>query len=112
MSNLHSKKRRSPRFPFDSLVRVTAFRLEKEPPLWGRSTDLCREGIGVSVISDVAPEELVMMQVPLPSTKPINVRASARYRNQDHYGFEFVRLDPQQQRAIDAACERLRKASS
>ena len=106
----HSKQRRSPRFPFDSLVRVTAFRLGKETPLWGRSTDLCREGIGVTVASDVTPEELVAMQVPLPSTEPINVRASVRYRNQDQCGFEFVDLHNQQREAIQAACDRLRNA--
>ena len=48
-SDLHPTQRRSPRFPFDSLVRVTAFRLGEENQLWGRSTDLCREGIGVTV---------------------------------------------------------------
>jgi len=41
----------------------------------GRSTDLCREGIGVTVTGELTPEELVAMQIPLPSTKPMNVRA-------------------------------------
>ena len=45
-SGLHPEQRRSPRFPFDSLVRVTASRLGEEAQVWGRSTDLCREGIG------------------------------------------------------------------
>lgn len=110
-SESHPTQRRSSRFPFDSLVRVTAFRLGEENQLWGRSTDLCREGIGVTVADDLMPEELVAMQIPLPSTKPMNVRASVRYRNQLHCGFEFVDLHDRQRGAIQAACERLRNAS-
>jgi hypothetical protein len=106
VSDVHPKQRRSPRFPFDSLVCVTAFRLGKETQLWGRSTDLCRDGIGVTVAGELTPEELVAMQIPLPSTKPMNVRASVRYRNQVHYGFEFVGLPDRQRSVIQAACER------
>lgn len=59
------------------------FRLvEGEARLWGRSTDLCREGIGVTVVGELTPEELVAMQIPLPATKSVTVRASVRYCNQ------------------------------
>jgi hypothetical protein len=104
-SDLHPKQRRSPRIPFDSLVCVTASRLG-ETQLWGRSTDLCREGIGVTVAGELTPEELVTIQIPLPSTKPMNVRASVRYRNQLHCGFEFVDLADRQRGTIQAAYER------
>jgi c-di-GMP-binding flagellar brake protein YcgR len=106
-SDLHPKQRRSPRFPFDSLVCVSVFRLGEETQLWGHSTDLCREGIGMAVAGDLTPEELVEMQIPLPA-KAMNVRASVRYRNQLHCGFEFVDLRDRQRRAIQSACERLR----
>lgn len=75
-TNSHPKQRRSPRFPFDSLVRVTVLRLIEETRLWGRSTDLCREGIGVTVAGELTPEELVAMQIPLPRAKPVTLRAS------------------------------------
>lgn len=111
-SDAHPKQRRSPRFPFDSLVHVTAVRPGNETGLWGRSTDLCREGIGVTVTTgELTPEELVAMQIPLPSTKPMNVRALVRYCNQGRCGFEFVDLRNQQHEAIEAACEKLSKAS-
>jgi PilZ domain len=110
-SDAHSKQRRSPRFPFDSLVRVTAVRPRNEPRLWGRSTDLCREGIGVTIRGELTPEELVTMQIPLSSTKPMNVRALVRYCNQGRCGFEFVDLRNQQHEAIEAACEKLSKTS-
>ena len=60
----------------------------------------------MTVTSELTPEELVAMQIPLPSTKPMNVRASVRYS-----GFEFVDLRNQQREAIEAACEKLSKAS-
>jgi len=110
-SDLHREQRRSPRFPFDSLVGVAASRFGKEAQVWGRSTDLCREGIGVTVTGELTPEELVAMQIPLPSTKPMNVRASVRYCNQAHCGFEFVDVRDQQHEAIEAACEKLSKGS-
>jgi hypothetical protein len=52
----HSKQRRSPRFPFDSLVRVTVLPLVEETRLRGRSTDLWREGVGVTVAGELTPE--------------------------------------------------------
>ena len=110
-SDLHPEQRRSPRFPFDSLVRVTASRPGEEEQVWGRSTDLCREGIGVTVTGELTPKELVAMQIPLPSTNPMNVRASVRYCNPARCGFEFVDLPDQQREAIEAACEKLSKAS-
>jgi PilZ domain len=110
-NGLHPEQRRSPRFPFDSLVRVTASRRGEEEQVWGRSTDLCREGIGLTATGELTPEELVAMQIPLPSTKPVNVRASVRYCNQARSGFEFVDLRDQQREAIEAACEKLSKAS-
>jgi hypothetical protein len=49
------------------------------------------------------------MQIPLPSTQPMNIRASVRYCNQARSGFEFVDLHNQQREAIEAACEKLSK---
>jgi PilZ domain len=110
-SDVHPKQRRSPRFLFDSLVRVTAVRPGNETRLWGRSTDLCRYGIGVTIRGELTPKELVTMQIPLPSTKPMNVRASVRYCNHGRCGLEFVDLHNQQHEAIEAACDKLSKTS-
>src|SRR6266702_8905511 len=88
-----------------------ASRRGEEEQVWGRSTDLCREGIGVTVTGELTPEERVAMQIPLPSTKPMNVRASVRYCNPARSGCELVDLHDQQREAIEAACEKLSKAS-
>jgi len=105
------KQRRSPRFPFDSLLRVTLFPLAEGTGLWGRSIDLCREGIGLTVAAELTPEELVAVQIPLATDKQETVSASVRYCNQGRCGFEFVNLDEQQREAIQVACEKLRKTS-
>jgi len=106
------KQRRSPRFPFDSLVRVASPRLGEETPLWGRSTDLCREGIGMEVmIGELVPDEVVGMEIALPSAISVAVRASVRYYTEARCGCEFVDLHDPQREAIQAACERLRKAA-
>ncbi len=105
------KQRRSPRFVFDSLVRLTAFRPEKEIPLWGRSTDLSREGIGMTVMTgQLVPDEVVGIEIPLPSASAIAVRASVRYCRETRCGCEFVEMRDAVREAIGAACERLRTA--
>ena len=79
-SKSHLKQRRSPRFPFDSLVRLTVNSPGKQPSFWGRSTDLCRDGIGVILVSGrVTPQELVGMEIPLPAATAVTVEASVRY---------------------------------
>jgi len=62
-SGISSEQRRSQRSPFDSLARVTAFSLGEEAQISGRSTDLCREGIGLTITSELTPEELVAMRI-------------------------------------------------
>jgi len=105
------KQRRSPRFPFDSLLRVTLFPLAEATGLWGRSIDLCREGIGLSVAAELTRDELVAVEIPLAADRPVTVRASVRYCNQGRCGLEFVNLDEPQREVIQAACEKLRKTA-
>jgi len=71
-----------------------------ETRLWGRSTDLCQEGIGVTVTGELTPEEWVAMQIPLPAAQAVTVRAAVRYCNQGHCGFEFMYLQDQQREAM------------
>jgi len=69
-----------------------------------------RGGAGLGP-DELTPEELVAMQIPLPSIQPMNVRASVRYCNPARSGFEFVDLRNQRREAIEAACEKLSKVS-
>jgi hypothetical protein len=105
------RQRRSPRFPFDSLLRVSLFPLAEGVGLWARSLDRCRQGIGLTVAAELTPDGLVAAEIPLAADKPVTVRASVRYCNQGRCGFEFVNLDEPQRDAIQAACEKLSKRS-
>jgi hypothetical protein len=103
------KQRRSRRFPFDALVHLTTVPQVKKTGLWGRSIDLCREGIGLTVAAELMPDELFAVEIPLAADKPETVGAFVRYCNQGRCGFEFVNLDGRQREAIQAACEKLSK---
>lgn len=108
-SDFPLKQHRSPRLPFDSLVRLAATGDSEKSPLWGRSTDLCRKGIGVTVVvGELMPDELITIEIPLRAAT-VSVEASVRYCRESHCGFEFVGAGEPQRGAIRAACERLRK---
>jgi len=106
--------------PGDCHVR---FQRERPPPRAAAQSALsirlarARDGIpsrrgGAGLGPDeLTPEELVAMQIPLPSIQPMNVRASVRYCNPARSGFEFVDLRNQRREAIEAACEKLSKVS-
>lgn len=104
------EQRRSPRFHFDSLVRLTTLHISEQVELWGRSTDLCQHGIGVTVAGDLTRDGLVSLQIPLPKAKVVTVNASVRYYEQGHCGLEFMELRHSQRQSIQAACEELRKS--
>ena len=111
-SKVHPEQRRVPRFPFDSLVCVTAFRLGKKTQLWGRSTDLCRDGIGVTVSADLSSDEIVALQIQLPRAKIVTVNAWVRYCKQGRCGLEFRDPGHTEIEAIRAACEKLRRVDT
>jgi hypothetical protein len=106
------EKRRSQRFHFDSLVRMTSSRFGTEIRLWGRSTDLCQLGIGVTVSADLTPDEIVALQIQLPKAKIVTVSAWVRYCNQGRCGLEFLDPGYTEIEAISAACEKLRKVDT
>ena len=76
--------------------------------LWGRSTDLSPQGIGVVVTSDLSTDELVALQIQLPKAEIVAVNASVRYCKQGRCGLEFMDLRQTQREAIQAACNKLR----
>jgi hypothetical protein len=100
--------RRSPRFPFDALVRLVVPSANAQP-LWCRSTDICCDGIGVDLTKEgqLNRDERVSLQIPLSTRTPVDLQASVRYRNGLHCGCAFVELDEDQQGAIRTACEAL-----
>lgn len=107
----HSGRRRSPRFAFDALVRLGFRPRDNRQPVWCRSTDICHDGIGMDVLAgELNPDELVLLQIPLPKQAPADLEACVRYRNGLHCGFAFVGLNEGQRDAIRTACEALARS--
>ena len=82
MASRFPDHRRGARFHFDSPVRMKSSRLGREIQLWGRSTDLSAQGIGVAVAGELTTDELVGLQIHLSKAKIVTVNASVRYCKQ------------------------------
>ncbi|MGB7586655.1 MAG: PilZ domain-containing protein [Terriglobales bacterium] len=97
--------RRFQRYPADMRVSVEVFRPGGSVSLWGRSTELGEDGIGVTLTGEVEPGEVVSMELCLPAAAtPLLVRALARYRDGLRHGFEFLALNQQQHELLHRAC--------
>jgi hypothetical protein len=96
------------RYPLDVRISVHVFRSGESISLWGRSNELGEDGIGGTLTGEVAPGEVVSMEIVLPlATYPLKVRAIVRYRMGLRHGFEFLTLNAEQHGAIQQTCEML-----
>ncbi len=104
-------QRRSTRFAYDSLVRLTLAGPKADQQLWARSTDICLDGLGVELTAgDLSRHEFVSLQIPIPSLHRADVRASVRYQKGQHCGFAFAGLKESQRKAIRITCEALARS--
>jgi hypothetical protein len=104
--------RRFPRYQVDIRVSIQVFRPSGTVSLWGRSTELGEDGIGVTLTGEVEPGEVVSMELSLPAASyPMKFRALVRYRTGLRHGFEFLALNSQQKDALRRVCEMLASAT-
>jgi PilZ domain len=97
--------RRFLRFAADIRVSVEVFRPSGSASLWGRSTELGEDGIGVTLTGEVEAGEVVSMELSLPvAAVPLRLRALARYRDGLRHGFEFLALSEQQRELLRRVC--------
>ena len=100
--------RRFPRFVIDVRLQVKMFQAGEFRQCWGRSTEMCQDGIGATLTGSLEPGEIVTLEIPLPLTPyPIKVRAIVRYRQGLRYGFEFLTLNDNQRDTIKRVCQYL-----
>ncbi|HXY15425.1 MAG TPA: PilZ domain-containing protein [Terriglobales bacterium] len=97
--------RRYPRYPVDMRISIQVFRPTGTVSLWGRSTELGEDGIGGTLTGEVEPGEVVSMELSLPASHPMKLRALARYRSGLHHGFEFLALNSQQKDTLHRVCQ-------
>ncbi|HZZ14681.1 MAG TPA: PilZ domain-containing protein [Candidatus Sulfotelmatobacter sp.] len=98
--------RRYPRFAVDARMQVRMFHAGEFQNCWGRTTELGQDGIGATLTGELAPGEIVSLEIPLPlSSYPFKVRAIVRYRDGLRYGFEFLTLNQSQREILRRVCE-------
>jgi len=100
--------RRFVRYPADIRVSIQVFRPSGTVALWGRSSELGEDGVGVTLTGEVLPGEVVSMELSLPKvSSPLKVRAMTRYRDGLRHGFEFLAMSAEQHELLRRTCERL-----
>ena len=105
--------RRFPRFRAEFPVSVILFSGNNHHQLDGHCRDLSLGGIGVLIASDLTVGEVASLTFSLPNLpEPWKVRAVIRCRRGYQYGFEFLSLDPPQNRALAAYISALERSDS
>lgn len=103
-----SARRRFPRYPLDIRVTMQLFRSGEVISLWGRTNEIGRDGIGVTLTGQLEVGEVVTMELNLPhSSRVIKIRALVRYRDGLRHGFEFLALAADQRKIVDQTCDLL-----
>lgn len=94
-------RRRVPRFSLQAPLDVTVDRSGTPDTLPGRSLNLGERGIGVMLAGELAPGEIVNIEVPLPLVAGLlRTRAIVRYQDKLRCGLEFVALTAEQRSTI------------
>ena len=94
-------RRRVPRFDMQSPVDVTVLRDGVSDTLPGRSMNVGERGIAAVLAGELAPGEMVTLDVSLtPDSEPVRATAAVRYHDKLRCGFEFISLSPDQRSAI------------
>ena len=103
-----NKRRRYPRYSIDVRVSAKVFRAGAPIELWGRSIELGRDGIGVTLTGQLEPGEVATLELTLPASSALlKLRALVRYRDGLRHGFEFLARDSIQEDLIRRTCELL-----
>ncbi len=94
-------RRRMPRFHLHAPLDVTVLRSGIPEELPGRSLNICERGLAAIVAGEVAPGEIVGVELRLPlSSDSLRTRAKVRYQDNLRCGLEFLGLSAQQRAAI------------
>jgi hypothetical protein len=98
-------RRRTPRLPLDQRLTVRTSRDGKEMVVYGRTSDICPDGIGAVVPESLAIGTRVSLELSLGIyDEVLRFDAEVCYRRGFVHGFRFSRLTPGQADAIHRAC--------
>ena len=101
-------KRRFPRFQMQTQMIVTELRTGATHAVKGWARDLCEGGVGAILSSDLAPDDVVLLEFPLPAARQqVSLRARVHHHSGSHYGFEFLQTTPAVLSDIRRSCQML-----
>ena len=100
-------KRRVPRYRADLPLIVRVLGQDGYVRVHGRSTEISEAGLGAVTSTELAPGEVVSLELALPERALMELRAVVRHRMGFLHGFEFVSLLPEQTGVIREFCQRL-----
>lgn len=100
--------RRSQRFKVNFAIKVFTVVQQRKCVLQGRSHDLCEDGMAIYIPAELQRGQVVQMEFILPYVeRRLGVAATVRDCEGFRCGLQFENLNPIEQDAIEACCERL-----
>ena len=103
-------RRKSPRFLYDSRLKVTRLSDPKKP-VFGRSRDLSETGLGAVIADPLEPGERVILEFPVDfRERPLVIHAVVCYRRGFHHGFELLAPEDDHAAAIRQVCRNSKPA--
>jgi len=98
-------ERSTPRFSLDQRLIVQAAIMGKEKIVWGRTSDICADGMGAIISESLAPGTQVALEMSLGTCgETLRLDAVVCHRRGFLHGFKFKNLTPAQTDAIRRAC--------
>jgi CheY-like chemotaxis protein len=88
-------------------VGIKILRRGVSTSLLGNSVDLSEAGIGVALTEgELIAGEIVSVEFSLPTSKhKLRIYATVRHRKENHYGIQFVDVEPEHRQAIRDLCD-------
>lgn len=107
-ASAHRQVRRYARHRMDVRIQASVFRDGVTTTLWGRTSELGRDGVGATLTGELKPGEVVSMEFPVPVAPfLIKLRAIVRYTDGLRCGFEFLKVSEEQRKTLSRVCELL-----
>jgi hypothetical protein len=93
----------SPRFPFETRIRIRLQRSSQELVVGGWARDISESGIGAFVAEELLPGEPVELEVPFANQVLLTLQARVSRNLGTQYGLMFTALSSDQRVHIQAA---------
>jgi hypothetical protein len=98
------ERRRSPRYPFDQRLTVTATVRGKQATIYGRTIDISEFGLGAVISGFLERGDSVSVEFNT-SAGDLKLTALIRFVHGFRHGFEFIGMSPAESQNLKRACQ-------